>query len=139
MNRRYFMKLIMGSIVGISLPGMNPEKHFGVDIASGRDLFAFELFQKVNFLLLGTVLYIDGKSVGLVIELRSESSDVILIKVNPFVDEFRYVIDSTKPEAKLMQWKVYETTESKKNWMVNEIYTLDSFRYFRIQVNSKIS
>ena len=98
----------------------------------------FELFQKVNFLL-RTVLYIDKKVVGLVIEVRHIYLDNALIIVDSSIDEFRYVIDSVKPEAKPVQYKVYETSEFKKNWIVDEIPTLYPHRYFQIQVNPNFS
>ena len=96
----------------------------------------FSLFFEVDYLI-GTVLYIDDKAVGFVVELRSMENYAVLIKVNPFVDEFIRFFDPTNTKAGITKCQVYEKSEFKKSWVVDEIPTLDSFRYFRIQVNSK--
>ncbi len=92
---------------------------------------SFDLFFEAHDLV-GTVLYIDEKFVGLVVRFEQRAFNCVNIIVDPTVNEFIMYIDCKTNEISTHQ--IYETSEFKENWIVDETFSMVScYRHFRIQ------
>ncbi len=97
-------------------------------------------YREILYNFLGKVLYINKKRIGFIAKLEYKpykNPDIVEMIIDPSISEFKYCMDLTDMSAKPIKYQIYETSEFKENWQVEEILVLDPFRHFIIQVNSK--
>lgn len=101
-----------------------------------KDLYLWCL--KVQYLL-STILYINEKLIGLVVNIECTQPGVAWIRIDSPHFGTIYVIDFDHLDMDPIGFVIYERSEIEKNWIVDEMPTIQLGRLFRIQANPNFS